>query len=157
MPLISCFTFTPGLSTHQPGWCWLWPRLGPRACRHRYTWSNGTDDGNHPIEAHGGFSELKSTLTLGLSIYIKKKNYLHGFHGIQHYICCLYLVSLVLHTYIYISIVVFPRNPWYEIPCPNTETLRLYGWSCKKLGVSVFTFSDGITGALGQHQTSIFP
>ena len=104
MPLISCFTFTPGLSTHQPGWCWLWPRLGPRACRHRYTWSNGTDDGNHPIEAHGGFSELKSTLTLGLSIYIKKKNYLHGFHGIQHYICCLYLVSLVLHTYIYIYI-----------------------------------------------------
>ena len=157
MPLISCFTFTPGLSTHQPGWCWLWPRLGPRACRHRYTWSNGTDDGNHPIEAHGGFSELKSTLTLGLSIYIKKKLFTWISWDSTLYLLPVFGFIGFTYIYIYISIVVFPRNPWYEIPCPNTETLRLYGWSCKKLGVSVFTFSDGITGALGQHQTSIFP
>lgn len=104
MPLISCFTFTPGLSTHQPGWCWLWPRLGPRACRHRYTWSNGTDDGNHPIEAHGGFSELKSTLTLGLSIYIKKKKKLFTWISWDSTLYLLPVFGFIGFTYIYIYI-----------------------------------------------------
>ena len=108
-----------------------------------------------------GFSGLKSTLTLGLSIYnFLKKNYLHlhGFHGIQHYICCLYLVYLVLHIYIIVYVYIYsciPTKSLVRNPLPkHRDSQTVWMELLKTWAISTPSNWWYNWSTLGQHQTS---